>query len=277
MADTTTCAFIFNNDTYEAKHFQEIYRKADPSLYEVIRLVEGRPLFLEEHYERLVKSGKSIGFTIGFSLEELRERILSLASSQEIENQNVKLVINNLKENPQGDFYLYFIPSSYPTLEMYRDGVDTDLFRAMRENPQAKIINQSLRDATNAFIAEKSLFEAVLVNDDGEITEGSRSNIAFVKNGEIYTSPAAGVLLGVTRQRILRICGENAIPVHEVPIKADSISEFSGAFVCGTSPKILPIRRMGEVSFDVSDPTLRRLMRLYDDEMKESLSGYDRK
>ena len=104
----------------------------------------------------------------------------------------------------------------------------------------------------------------ILVDRNGQITEGSRSNIFFIKNGEVFTSPLHQVLPGVTRGKIIEILQSENVPVHEDPIMASQIGSFDAAFISGTSPKVLPIASIGEFRYDVNDPLLRDLMNWYD-------------
>ena len=55
------------------------------------------------------------------------------------------------------------------------------------------------------------------------------------------------------------------IAVHEDPIPASSVADFDAAFISGTSPKVLPIASLGDVTYDVNDPLLRHLMDWYDE------------
>lgn len=272
MSEAIFDKFIFNGKLCDTSLFESTYKTSSPSVYEVIRVMDGTPLFLEDHYKRLISSAASIGKEVIFSIEKLREYIKSLCSAAGIKNNNVKLVINDFKSIPHGNFYLFFIKSSYPTEDMYKNGVKTALYSAVRENPNAKIINQSLRDSVNEYLEKNSLYEAILVNERGEITEGSRSNIFFIKNNQVYTSPAEGVLLGVTRQRIIRLCMENSIKVHEEVIPGSRINEFDAAFISGTSPKVLPIASIGNIMLSCSNNCLRKIMELYDQGVSNYLS-----
>ena len=127
------------------------------------------------------------------------------------------------------------------------------------------MMDQALRDATDAAIKAHDLYEVILVDRKGQITEGSRSNVFFIKNGELYTSPLKQVLPGVTRDKIIEIVKGKGIAVHEDPIPASSVADFDAAFISGTSPKVLPIASLGDVTYDVNDPLLRHLMDWYDE------------
>ena len=270
MSEAIASKFMLDGKLYDTSLFDSLYTNTFPSVYEVIRITDGVPLFLEEHFERLSHSLESIGEKTCLSVDRLKGYIITLLKASKVTNNNVKLVINDFKSQPGGHLYLFLIPSSYPTETMYKEGVRTSLFNAVRENPNAKIINQSLRDSVNEYLKENSLFEAILVNKHGQITEGSRSNIFFIKNGSVYTCPANGVLLGVTRQRIIHLCRQNSIEVHEEDINRDSLSQFDAAFISGTSPKVLPIASIGEIKLDCNNECLRKIMVLYN----QAVSNY---
>ncbi len=230
-----------------------------PSVYEVIRLTDGRPQFLPEHYARLENSLGAIGMPVPFTCEKLEESICKLADEGQIKDHNLKLEVDI-----SGHGVLYLNPTHYPSAEQYAEGVKTELFYGERKNPNIKMMDQELRDATDAAIREHDLYEVILVDRSGQITEGSRSNIFFIKNGEVYTSPLHQVLPGVTRGKIIEILKSKGITVHEEPISADHIGAFDAAFISGTSPKVLPIAAVNDTIYDVNDPLLRDLMCWYD-------------
>ena len=125
------------------------------------------------------------------------------------------------------------------------------------------MMDHELRDATDRAIRTGDLYEVLLVNNDGKITEGSRSNVFFIKDGEVYTSPSDTVLLGVTRTMIIRIIEKAGIPLHYHLVGKDELRSFDAAFLSGTSPKVLPIASIGGISYDVNDPVLRYVMKEY--------------
>ena len=82
------------------------------------------------------------------------------------------------------NFLVYYIEPIYPTAEQYRNGVKGILFHAERKNPESKVINHKLRSCNLSQAYPGRCYEALLVNEKNLITEGSRSNIFFLK-GEI--------------------------------------------------------------------------------------------
>ncbi|MBQ6402228.1 MAG: aminotransferase class I/II-fold pyridoxal phosphate-dependent enzyme [Firmicutes bacterium] len=239
-----------------------------PSVYEVIRLTGGRPQFLPEHIQRLENSLGSIGMAIPFTREKLEESIRELAEEGGVSDHNLKLEVD-----VSGHSLLYLNPTHYPSAEQYARGVKTELFRGERKNPNIKMMDQALRDATDAAIRQHNLYEVILVDRDGCITEGSRSNVFFIKKGEVWTSPLHQVLPGVTRGKIIDIIRERGIVLHEDPLPASDIGTFDAAFISGTSPKVLPIASVDDVSYDVNDPLLRNIMSWYDEAFTADARG----
>lgn len=231
-----------------------------PCVYEVIRLTDGRPQFLPEHFARLENSLGSIGMAVPFSAQRLESGIRALAEEGHILDHNLKLEVDI-----SGHGVLYLNPTHYPSAEQYERGVATDLFYGERKNPNIKMMDQALRDATDQAIREHHLYEVILVDRDGQITEGSRSNVFFIRGGEVFTSPLHQVLPGVTRGKIVEILQSRNVPVHEKAIPASEIGTFDAAFISGTSPKVLPIASIGDHAYDVNDPLLRDLMKWYDE------------
>lgn len=229
-----------------------------PSVYEVIRLSGGKPQFLKEHYERLERSLASMGRPVPFTCGELASYIDELAEETGIKDHNIKL-----ESDISGYSIMYLNPTHYPAAELYRSGVKVGLFRGERKNPNIKMMDRELRDATDRAIRQGNLYEVLLVNREGYITEGSRSNVFFIKNGEVFTSPTDAVLPGVTRTVIIRIIESSGIPIHYRAIRRDELGGFDAAFISGTSPKVLPIANIGSDTYDVNDPVLRSVMEQY--------------
>ncbi|WP_443110713.1 aminotransferase class IV [Caloramator sp. mosi_1] len=104
----------------------------------------------------------------------------------------------------------------------------------------------------------------MLVNNFDEITEGSRSNIFFIKGSKLYTAPKEDVLVGITRIKVIEIANKLGFEVVEDKIKVSQISEFEACFLTGTSPKVLPISYIDSYAYNVNNDILRNIMREYD-------------
>ena len=105
----------------------------------------------------------------------------------------------------------------------------------------------------------------LLINDKGFITEGSRSNIFFIKDNKIITPPQKEVLNGITRRNILKICKQNKIDIIEESLNVSNIKEIDVAFLSGTSLKVLPVKQIEKHEFNIENEFLKRIMKLYND------------
>jgi branched-chain amino acid aminotransferase len=201
------------------------------------------------------------GFNFEMDLPEFRHNILELVRLNHIKNGNVKFVLGELKKVNQWSFS--FIPHSYPSTNDYEQGVNTEFLFAERENPNAKIIQNIVREKANQLIADQNLYEVLLVDRDGLITEGSRSNVFFVKGNRFYTAPAYQVLVGVTRQKVLECLTELGFTIVEEAVLASEIKTYDAAFLTGTSPKVLPVRSIGKQVFNTQLSVVKELMDQY--------------
>lgn len=255
--------FIYNGRQYAADQIDEI-NIAQPSIYEVVRVIDGIPLFFEDHMERLKSSAASLGKDLSSLIPFIASDIKKLIQINNQPTKNIKLLVFYLdQEIPQ--YMMCFIKSPYPTPEQYSEGVSTILLHAERRNPNAKVLNTKLRDEINDKLAETGAYEALLVNSQGEITEGSRSNLFFLVHGKVYTAPAQDVLIGITRKYILQACSNIGLTVIEQPIPFSIQDYAEGAFLTGTSPKVLPIVKIEEAEINsASNAAVQSIMREYD-------------
>ena len=235
------------------------------SIYEVIRLIKGKPLFLMEHLQRLRETLKIRSRKIYLSDREIINQLSKLVNKNKIDVGNVKLVFN-FGEVIEGipHFLVYFIEHHYPTKLQFLNGVEAILYKAERAIPTAKVINQHLRSAIFSRLLDTGAYEALLVNKQGFITEGSRSNVFFIKDNEIFTATDEDVLSGIARKHVLEIVKESNISLNLSKIPASSLSEFSAVFITGTSPGVLPISVIGDLQFDPQYELLLKIKSQYD-------------
>jgi len=239
------------------------------SIYEVVRIINGVPLFLEDHLSRMRTSAELLGYSIKKLDQEIAKEIYSLVQVNNCSEMNVKLLCSNMKEEEQ-HFFTYFIESHYPQSEVYEEGVTTVLYHSERSNPNAKTVNVDLREGVNIVMRDENAFEGLLVNKAGYITEGSRSNVFFVKDKHVYTAPPDKVLMGVTRMRIMNICKNQSISIEEKAIHEDMLNEMDAAFISGTSINVLPVGIVGSKVFNsVNNGIIKRISKGYLDDMND--------
>jgi branched-chain amino acid aminotransferase len=109
--------------------------------------------------------------------------------------------------------------------------------------------------------------EALLLDVDGFVTEGSGENIFIVRNGKLYTPDLTSALEGITRDTIVQLAGELGIPVIEKRITRDEVYCADEAFFTGTAAEVTPIRELDNRAIGSGDrgPMTTRLQALYFD------------
>lgn len=253
MSECINNYFILNGEAIESSAFDDSIVRQGKTLYEVIRIINGVPLFVEKHLSRLRHSAAITGLTIDYNDEEICHMMLRLIEANKMPYGNIKLAFNYAKENRAA---AYFIEHHYPSELDYIDGVDTIFYHGERTNPNAKVINLNFRQAVDYEIKKANAYEAILVDRNGIITEGSRSNIFMVKDGKVLTSPIELVLPGVTRDAIIETCSSIGLEVLEQKVNFNDIDKLDALFISGTSPKVLPIRKVGMLPFNSSHNTI---------------------
>jgi branched-chain amino acid aminotransferase len=86
--------------------------------------------------------------------------------------------------------------------------------------------------------------EAMLLDTDGYVAEGSGENVFIVRNGKIKTPPLTAILEGITRDTIMQLAGELGIAVEEQRFTRDELYIADEAFFTGTAAEITPIREV---------------------------------
>ncbi len=229
-------------------------------IYDVIRVENGRPIFLQDHLERLFKGLRQSHIAVSFSLEELRSKLSQLIKESHAAAGNIRIEVIFDRDNSQmQSWQAYFTPTSYPDPLMYENGVDCCLLERERENPEIKMANPLLRQESDRMRNNRSVYETIL-HSKGLITEGSRTNIFFIRKNELWTAPEHMVLSGTIRKKVIDIAQSISIPIYLYPVNVDELHKMDGAFITGTSPRVLPIRSIEHTLFKIIHPLTSLIM-----------------
>jgi branched-chain amino acid aminotransferase len=255
-----------------ADHDDEIV-SGEVSFYEVIRTREGIPLFFDDHMKRL-RDGISTRYESGGDISSrVREGLDALVALQSFPEINVRVRVTFTGQDYS--LHICYIPSSYPDAAMVTTGVRLILYHAERFDPGVKLLNNRLRLSVNEALARKKAYEALLVNRDGLITEGSRSNVFFVTgNGAIHTAPDKMVLSGITRRYVTDIIRQEGFELVYAAVDESEIAHFTSVFITGTSPMVLPVNSIEKQQYEAYNPVTERLRRLYAGLAGESIRNY---
>ena len=222
--------FTLNSQQIDSDHEKtQLFspKKDGFGVFETMRTYDGKTFKLDEHLERLEKSAEIIDLKLPCSISKIREYILKTLELCDFDPVRIKVVIAN------GDVLVKC--EKLEIDESIYDGVSVETVPLERNNPKAKSLDY-LESYTAHYEAEKSgSFDALLINSEGLVTEGSFSNLFWIKDGGLFTTDK-NILNGVTRQTVLDIsdCGFGEITVDELK-KADEV------FLTQTTREIIPI------------------------------------
>ncbi len=242
------------------------YHPIADSVYEVLRVKDGEPQFLDLHLKRLMNSWKLSGrlATRSFlSDDELSSVVKEIIALNKVDNQNIRI------EKDHRNILVRVVESFYPSVRMYTEGVYVRTMSYIRRNPNAKVSNLDLLERVKQMKRIENVFEVLLVDSEGNISEGSKSNVFFIKGNEVYTADTSAVLEGVTRKVLLETC--KGIPDVVMKIEAvalEDVHKFDACFLTGTSIDLLPIKRINSQMY--TSATNEVYKRLYAEFKKRS-------
>jgi branched-chain amino acid aminotransferase len=251
---------------------------ADPTLvpmvYEVFRVYRRKPLFLAEHMERMFRSIDLLGFDKPYTKEEMESHLFELLDKEPERVGNIKI---RLSWWPEPILEIGYIPHRYPTRQEQLEGVRVATFRAVRNTPNIKLWNAALRTKTNQALKDLVVFEVLLVNESGNITEGGRTNHFYVRDGILFTAPLESVLPGITRQKVIEAAGILSIKVVEKYLTENEVDKVDEMFTSGTSAGVQPIATVNGIALPVDRPLTLRIQECYNEMVDKQIgkNNYD--
>ena len=238
--------------------------------YDVVRIKQGVPLFLEQHANRFFRSFVLAGFPYVIPKNKLRSALMLFLKHEKLHEGNVRIVYYH---DATPSFCIYQIAHSYPTADMYRNGVTADFFHAERKNPNIKQ-ELHVRTIANQEIIRKAVFDVVYVDENQMVREGSRTNVFFVHKTSLVTASSESVLCGIARENTIQIAHEMGIDVQQRNIALSEIAQFDAAFFTGTSPKILPIAVLGNYTFAPQNMLVQKCINAYNQKLENYIQTY---
>jgi branched-chain amino acid aminotransferase len=233
-------------------------------IYEVLRVIDAVPLFIEKHLERLNLSAKLCGKTIRYHEFEFIELISKLIQSNKASIGNIKIILSFNDHLSEQECIIGFIEHSYPQIYDYENGVKIISTEFKRDTPNAKVQATSIRDKMNLMMVSGNAFEVLYIHPDGYFTECSRSNIFFIRDNKLYTAPDEDVLAGITRNCIIDIIHTLNLTLEFKRLSINEIQSIESAFITGTSPKVLPVKLIDSITLNPKNLLLHQISVYYD-------------
>jgi len=224
-------------------------------VFEGIRVYSGNVFRLEEHIDRLYNSAKSILLDIPYTKEEMIDRLLETVRRNGYQDAYIRLVVSRGVGDLGLDPYNCKTPQVVIIVEplalfpkhLYETGIEVVTVATRRNrsdvlSPKVKSLNylNNVLVKIEAHLANVS--EALILNDQGYVAEGSGDNVFIIKNGVVYTPPGyVGALEGITRQAIIEIAEDLGYTVKEEPFTRHDVYVADEVFLTGTAAEVISV------------------------------------
>jgi len=274
---------IFLNDRMVPEHeavvsvFDHGFLYGD-GIYETMRAYDGKVFMLGRHIERLGRSAGLIHLQIP-EAQVITDAVYSALQANGLENAYIRVSVSRGKGPVGLDPALCPLPTfvviaeefkGHPD-ELYAKGVKLIIARTRRNliaalDPKIKSLNFLNNILAKIEAKERNAYEAIMLNADGFIAEGTVCNIFFVRDGVLCTPSAeVGVLDGITRELVIGLAEKDGIPVEEGRYLPEDIFRAAEVFFTNTTSEIMPVAQIEDTRYEIGAVTgaLRRGYREY--------------
>jgi branched-chain amino acid aminotransferase len=224
-------------------------------LFEGIRFYDRKIYKLDEHLERLFFGCSFLGFQMEFGIEKMREIVIETCAAAGLPDGYIRLNVTrgtglgldpkNIDTRPNVMVMVSHL-NLYPD-ELYGVGLTVNLspirvIPADSLDPRLKCIG---RYASNIFAKQianrQKVGDALMMNHQGQICEGTGNNIFLVQKGLIRTPhPSCGILQGITRDSVIELARRHGYTVEETFLTPYDVLSSDEGFFTGTATEVIP-------------------------------------
>nr|WP_246861196.1 branched-chain-amino-acid transaminase [Bacillus sp. REN3] len=224
-------------------------------IFEGIRVYSGNIFRMDEHMDRLYRSAKSIMLNIPYSKEEFTDLVVETVHRNDLEDAYIRVVVSrgigdlglDPYNCPKANVVIIVEPLSIFPKELYERGLEIVTVATRRNrpdvlSPKVKSLNylNNVLVRIEAHLANVS--EALMLNDQGYVAEGSADNVFIVRGNTLLTPPGyIGALEGITRNAVLEIGRELGYEVKEEPFTRHDVYTADEVFLTGTAAEVIAV------------------------------------
>lgn len=253
-------------------------------IYETMRAYGGSLFLLEKHLARLKQSADLISLTLPLPLDQIARALKDSISMNTLSDAYVRIQIS------RGPGAIGLDPALCPTPTMviiakpftdypaqhYEHGVSLAVAATRRNHPLALSPAIKATNFLNNILAKiesikAGAYEAVMLNWEGYVAEGTISNLFMVKNNTLITPPVSvGILEGVTRGLALGLARQEGIPAREDAFLPGELFAADECFITNSTMEIMPATTIDGKTIGTGrpGPVTQRLMEAYTKEVR---------
>lgn len=221
--------------------------KYGKGLFETIKVVDSNPIYLEDHIKRLENSMKFLGIRT----YNLRDNIYEEIKNIDLNVDCLRIMV--LDNNGNYDLVITTRNTDYSDSK-YTEGLKLKVLKQLRDkhNPLIyhKTNNYLLNDYLHKKVLEEGFDEGIFLNQDGNITEGTYTNIFFIKQNNIITPPIYdGMLPGIFRQKLIEFLKINRYNIIGNSINLNDLKTMDCAFVTNSLMEMRFVKQISDFTF----------------------------
>lgn len=237
-------------------------------VFEGERAYSGNIFKLRAHTERLIASGRILGFEIPYSADEIDDACRAVVAANGLTDAYVRPLAWRGTEQlsvsaQQTKIHLMVATWAWPNLfgDDRMKGVALDIASWKRPHPEtaptaSKAAGLYMIGTLAKHEAEaKGFNDALMLDWRGYVSEGTGANVFFVLNGELHTPTPDCFLDGITRRVVMSLARNRQYTVVERHIMPDEMAKASEVFLVGTAAEVTPVRQIGDLHFTPGDIT----------------------
>jgi branched-chain amino acid aminotransferase len=232
-------------------------------VFEGERAYGGKVFKLREHSQRLIDSGRMLGFEIPYSVEEIDAATDATVRRNGGGDLYVRPVAWRGSEQMGVSAQQTRINVAIATWDWGAYYTDLRLTRAVYDRPapntapvHAKAAGLYMICTISKHAAEaKGFGDALMLDYRGYVAETTGANVFLVINGEIHTPTPDCFLNGITRRSVIDLINRRGIPLHERHIKPEELRDAQEVFVTGTAAEVTPVRAIDDIQYQVGSVT----------------------
>ena len=245
-------------------------------VFETVKIINNKILFLEDHYFRLMSSMRVVRMEIpmNFTMEYFEEQILSVVSANSLSaSSRARITVYRndggyyLPLNNTVSFLIHAVSIQNTSYSIEKQHYEVDLYKDFYVTKQLlssiKTTNKIINITGSIFADENGLDNCLMLNDSKNVVEALQGNIFMLLGNKLITPPVSdGCLNGVMRKQILNLAKKlEKLEVVEEPISPFDLQKADELFITNVIKGIQPITQYRKKSFvtTVSNQLLEKL------------------
>jgi branched-chain amino acid aminotransferase len=244
-------------------------------VFEGLRFYNNKTFMLDAHLQRLQNSAEGIDLQLPYSAEQIATAIEQLVDAYPGDSGYLRLVVTrgegSLGIDPRkcARPNLFIIADELAVMDLTDPSQGVSLHVAQTRRTPAQCLNPKVKSLNylNNILARieanhAGCDEALMLNTEGYVSEGSVDNIFIVVDAVLKTPPLEdGMLEGITRAVVIDVATAAGIPCEQVSLRVSDLQQAEECFLTGTGAELIPVRQIGEHVFGaIPDPLVPIIM-----------------